>query len=53
MLKDTFRGEIAFGVIAALVTLLPVNLDKLALLFVLDRMIGSVGMTAGSIGITI
>ena len=55
MLNDTFLGVSPklIGVIAALVYLLPVYFDRLALLLLLDSVLCSAGSAAGSIGITI
>ena len=56
VLNETFLGEPPpkfIGVIAALVYLLPVCFDRLALLLLLDSVLCSVGSAAGSIGTTI
>ena len=55
VLNETFLGVSPklIGVIAALVYLLPVCFDRLALLLLLESVLCSVGSAAGSIGITI
>ena len=55
VLNETFLGVNPkfIGVIAALFYLLPVCLDRLALLLLLESVLCSVGSAAGSIGITI
>ena len=52
-MKDTFLGDDAIGVIAALVCLLPVYLDRLALLLDLERLLCSAGSAVGSTGMAI
>ena len=55
VLNETFLGVSPklIGVIAALVYLLPVYFDRLALLLLFDSVMCSFGSAAGSIGITI